>query len=222
MARISTIVFDLDGTLVRYHGIEFESSWGAIAAAAGVGDRSAALLKRFFHRRDAYAEWVAADAALLAGLPVRGISERILPPPYAAGVRAAVSQLRARYRLGILSSGVDLVADWVCRDLGLDFAVANRLHVSGGCFAGTSETLVDLWAKDRALIGIAERLGVSLEEVCFVGDHINDIPAMRIVGLPIAANPKDAAVDEVAAFTIRDFSELPVLVDGWGGKGVIG
>jgi HAD superfamily phosphoserine phosphatase-like hydrolase len=217
VGRISTIVFDLDGTLVRYHGIDFESSWGAVADAAGVGDRSAALLKAYFGRREAYAEWVAADAALLTGVPVARVTERILPAPYAAGVREAVSKLRGRYCLGILSSGVDLVADWVRSDLGLAFAVANRLHVEGGRFTGRSETLVDLWAKDRALIRIAKRLDADLEGICFVGDHINDIPAMRIVGLPIAANPKDPALEKVAKFTIRDFSELPGIVDAWEG-----
>ncbi len=215
---ISTVVFDLDGTLVRYRGVEFESSWGAIAAAAGVGDRSEALLREYFPRKDAYAEWVAADAALLAGVPYARVAERVLPAPYADGVTEAVRTLRRRYRLGILSSGVDIVAEWVRRDLGLEFAVANRVHVRDGVFTGTSETIVSLWAKADALRLLAAERGIPLDEICFVGDHVNDIPVMRIVGMSVAANPKDTAVIEVADHVIERFDDLPRLIDEWAGR----
>jgi phosphoserine phosphatase len=214
---ITTVVFDLDGTLVRYHGVEFESSWGAIAAAAGVGDRSEALLREYFPRRDAYAEWVAADAALLAGVPCAKVAAQVLPAPYAQGVRSAIRDLRSRYRLGILSSGVDFVAEWVREDLGLDFSVANRIHIRDGVFTGTGETLVNLWAKDEALRALAAELGLDLREVCFVGDHVNDIPVMRIVGLAIAANPKDASLTDVADYVIERFDGLPELINAWPG-----
>jgi len=212
---IAAVLFDLDGTLVRYQGIEYESSWGAIAAAAGVGDRSRALLREYMSRPEAYAEWVVRDAALLAGVDVREIEARVLPAPYAEGVREAARVLRGSYRLGIVSSGVDLVADWVCRDLGFDFAVANRLHVKAGRFAGTAETRVGLWAKDAAVRAVAAELGLSLGEICFVGDHVNDIPALRIVGLPVAANPKSAEVAAAAAFVVETFHGFAEKVATW-------
>lgn len=213
MKRIAAVIFDLDGTLVRYDGVEFESSWGAIATAAGVRDRSDALMREYLPRRDDYAEWVQKDAALLTGICVRTVAERILPAPYAAGVVDAVAALRGRYRLGILSSGVDLVADWVCRDLGLSFAVANRLLIENGRFSGDSETCVELWAKGDAMRRLAVEQGLSLDEICYVGDHLNDLPVMELVGLPIAANPKDPAVREAGRYVIEDFSELPSLIE---------
>ena len=214
MSRIDAVVFDLDGTLVRYHGVEFESSWGAVAAAAGVSDRSRALLREYLPRKDAYPEWVGKDAALLADVPVSTVADAVLPAPYASGVRGAIGALRGRYRLGILSSGVDLVADWVCRDLGLDFALANHLATENGRFTGGSETRVDLWKKDEAMRRIAEEEGLAISRICFVGDHLNDVPVMRIVGLAIAANPKDERVREVADYVIEDFGALPGLIGG--------
>jgi phosphoserine phosphatase len=203
---------------VRYHGVEFESSWGAIAAAAGVGDRSEALLREFFPRREAYAEWVAADAALLAGVSCSKVAARVLPAPYAQGVRSAIRGLRSRYCLGILSSGVDFVADWVRDDLGLDFSIANRIHIRDGVFTGTSETVVNLWAKDDALRVLAADRGLDLQEICFVGDHVNDIPAMRIVGLAVAANPKDPSLVDVADVVIERFEALPELISAWANR----
>jgi len=211
--RLDAVVFDLDGTLVRYHGIEFESSWGAIAAAAGVSDRSLALLREYFPRKDAYAEWVARDAELLSDVLVSTVAAAVLPAPYATGVRDAVERLRGRFRLGILSSGVDFVADWVREDLGLDFALANHLVMAGGRFTGGCETRVDLWRKHEAMERIVEQYGLSLSRTCFVGDHLNDIPVMRLVGLAIAANPKDDRVRDAAVYTIEDFRELPALID---------
>jgi len=211
--RLDAIVFDLDGTLVRYHGVEFESSWGAVAAAAGTSDRSRALLREYLPRSDAYAEWVAKDAALLTDVVVADIAEAVLPAPYAEGVRTAIGALRGRYRLGILSSGVDLVADWVRDDLGLDFAVANRLTTSDGRFTGASETPVDLWKKDEAMRRLADEHGLDLRGVCFVGDHVNDLPVMEIVGLAIAANPKDERVRAAADHVITSFEDLPELID---------
>jgi phosphoserine phosphatase len=215
MARLSAVVFDLDGTLVRYHGVEFESSWGAVAAGAGVGDASRALLAEYLPRRDAYAEWVSKDAALLAGVPVARVAERLFPPPYADGVAAAIERLRGRYRLGILSSGIDLVADWVRDDLRFDFALANHLEVVDGRFTGASVTRVELWNKEHAFRSLLAEHGLTPLEVCYVGDHVNDVPVMKAAGLAIAANPKDASLLEVCDHVIRDFSALPALVDAF-------
>lgn len=213
MPGLDAIVFDLDGTLVRYHGVEFESSWGAIAAAAGVADRSNALLREYLPRKDAYAEWVSKDAQLLRGIPVSVVADAVLPAPYAEGVQATIGRLQGRFRLGIVSSGVDLVADWVCEDLGLDFARANHLATENGRFTGGGEARVGLWQKDDALRSIAQEYGLPLSRICFVGDHLNDIPVLEIVGLAIAANPKDERVREAADCVISDFAELPVLID---------
>jgi len=212
---LDAILFDLDGTLVRYHGIPYESSWGAVVAAAGVEEAAERNLREYLPRPDAYAEWVAKDAELLIGIPFSRVADRVLPAPYAKGVRAAVNALRGSYRLGILSSGVGFVADWVCADLGLEFAVANELGVRDGAFSGGSRTNVDLWRKGETLRRVAAERDLPLDRVCFVGDHFNDLGAMEIVGLAVAANPKDERLREAADHTIDDFAELPDLIEAF-------
>jgi 3-deoxy-D-manno-octulosonate 8-phosphate phosphatase (KDO 8-P phosphatase) len=44
--------------------------------------------------------------------------------------------------------------------------------------------------KAAALRRMSERLGVALDRVCFVGDDVNDLPAMELAGL--SACPADA------------------------------
>lgn len=215
MRRIKAVIFDLDGTLVRYHGVEFESSWGAIAAAAGVQEASNRLLAEYLPQRDAYQEWVAKDAALLAGIPVARVIDLVFPPPYAKGVLTAVERLRGDYRMGILSSGIDLVAEHVRDDLSLEFAFANRLLIEDGQFTGDSETVVDLWKKAEVMERIVSERGIALSEVCYVGDHMNDVPVMQIVGLGIAFNPKDDELERIVAHVIHDFAELPDLIEAF-------
>jgi len=44
--------------------------------------------------------------------------------------------------------------------------------------------------KTSALRTFSERRGVSLQEICFIGDDVNDLPALNLVGL--SACPADA------------------------------
>ena len=214
--RILAIIFDLDGTLVRYHGVEFESSRGAIAAAAGVQKESEDILREFLPQRDAYTKWVKRDAELLAGILVDEIEAKIFPPPYAAGAKAAIEKtLRGRYVMGILSSGVNLVADRAREELGLDFSLANRLLIRDGRFTGESETVVDLWKKAEVMKEIAREQNLDLSEICFVGDHMNDVPVMRIVGLSIAMNAKDEELARIADYVATDFTSIPQIVATW-------
>ena len=46
------------------------------------------------------------------------------------------------------------------------------------------------WDKATALRSLAERHQLKLEEICFMGDDVNDLPALEIAGL--AAAPADA------------------------------
>lgn len=208
--RIRAVFFDLDGTLVRYHGVAYESSWGAIGLAAGVGKEWDELLQRYRGKPDRYPEWVRENARLLQGIPVKTVTEKIFPPPYAPGVPEAIDELkRAGLILGIVSSGVSLVAERVKEELGLDFCVANELIVSDGVFTGEAVIRVGLADKLRVVEAEAERLGLDLAEIAFVGDHINDIPVLKTVGLGIAYAPKDPEVARAARVVVEDFRQIP-------------
>ena len=97
-------------------------------------------------------------------------------------------------------SFVDVMGISIGRQCGLRFAlisgeggplvdrIAAKLqidHVYGDC-------------KDKAsaLRTLAENLGLDLGELCFVGDDINDLPALRIAGL--AAAPRSARPEVLA------------------------
>jgi len=210
---IRAVLFDLDGTLVHYPGVPFESSWGALGVAAGLKEEWEALLSRYLDRPDSYPKWVRENAALLRGVPLSRVLPKLFPPPYAPGVPEAIAELRRRgYVLGIVSSGLALVAERVRKELGLDFAVANELLVENGRFTGEAVLRVGLWDKLRVVEAEAARRGLSLAEVAFVGDHLNDVPVLKAVGCGLAYAPKDPQVAAAARHVLEHFDQLPALL----------
>lgn len=211
--KVRAVFFDLDGTLVRYQGVAYESSWGAIGLAAGVGPAWDALLEQYRRMPERYPEWVRENARLLRGIPVKMITARIFPPPYAPGVPEAVAELRRMgLALGIVSSGVSLVAAQVQKELDLDFYVANELLIEDGRFTGEAVVHVGLDQKLSVVEAKAKALGLDLSELAFVGDHVNDIPVLSAVGVGIAYGPKDPRVAAAAHFVTPAFREIPALL----------
>lgn len=207
---IRAVFFDLDGTLVRYEGVAFESSWGAIGAAAGLGQEWDRILARYLGKPHLYPDWVRENAALLRGVPVARVLPHLFPPPYAPGAPEAIAELRKwGYILGIVSSGVDLVADRVRVELGLSFAVANELSIADGVFTGEAVVRVGLGDKRAVVEAEARRLGLALGEIAFVGDHLNDIPVFEAVGLAIAYAPKTPEVAAAARSVVHHFHAIP-------------
>lgn len=52
-------------------------------------------------------------------------------------------------------------------------------------------------SKEVALRNVANDYHVALEEIAYIGDDLNDLPALRVVGLPIAVS--DSAPEVLAA-----------------------
>lgn len=212
---ITAVVFDMDGTLVQYDG-PFQSSWDAIGYAAGLTEQWDRLMEYYFPKRELYWEWMEANARLLKGISAEKVFAQILPPPYTPGARETISTLKQKYRLGILTSGLDFIAEYICQDLGMDFYLANGLKVHNGVFIGECERRVYLWTKDEHLRELCAREGLHPKEVCFVGDHLNDISVMKSVGLAIAFAPKDPELIKVAHAYTNDFREIPKLIEQYG------
>jgi 3-deoxy-D-manno-octulosonate 8-phosphate phosphatase (KDO 8-P phosphatase) len=86
-------------------------------------------------------------------------------------------------------------------------SLARRAGIILGLISGEDSPLVDRYAakmhikhvykgcreKAVALREFSNATGVGLEEICFIGDDVNDLPAMEIAGF--AAAPSDAARD---------------------------
>jgi 3-deoxy-D-manno-octulosonate 8-phosphate phosphatase (KDO 8-P phosphatase) len=65
--------------------------------------------------------------------------------------------------------------------------------------------------KDSGLRAIARERGITLQEIAYIGDDLNDIPALRLAGLPLAVADAVAEVRALAA----------VVTQATGGHGAI-
>ncbi len=200
------VIFDMDGTIVQYPSGNFQSSWDAIGFATGKKDEWERLMAYYLPRRERYDEWSGENCRLLAGLPVQPVFDQIFPPPYTPGFKEFCTYLDQRkIKKGIISSGVDLVAERIQQETALDFIVANEVHVRDGKFTGGGKINVGISGKGKSVREIIQRYRVSQTETAFFGDHFNDREAWQEVGLPFGMNVKDSGGH---AFVRRNFTDF--------------
>lgn len=210
---IKLVSFDLDGTLVHYNDGHYGSSWDALTYVSGKIDEVNAMVEYYYLKKDKYEEWIEKNAELMKGTPLRKIKNALLPPPYTKGVRKTVAELSHMYTVGILSSGVDIVARYIQKELGMHFCVCNELHADNYILDGAVTMNVNLWKKDDNIRQIAKSFNISPSEIAMVGDHDNDIPAFEAAGLGIAFSPKNEEVKNAADAWTDDFREIPAIIE---------
>lgn len=81
----------------------------------------------------------------------------------------------------------------------LSSAVADRARA-----LGVTELFQNCWVKSRAIDELANRYGLDCEEIAFMGDDLNDLPAFERVGVAIAvANASDEVKKRAHCVTSR-------------------
>lgn len=112
-------------------------------------------------------------------------------------------------------SFLDVMAISVGRRAGLMFGlISGEATPFAQLFAertGISEVHTGCKDKAAALLRFAERQTIPLRNICYVGDDINDLPAMKLAGL--AAAPSNAYP------SVREFARLRL--NSRGGNGAI-
>jgi phosphoserine phosphatase len=110
---------------------------------------------------------------------------------------------RLGFRTAVISGGFTFFTDRLRDELGLDYAFANDLEIENGRVTGRVRgEIVDGARKAALLEEIAQREGVTLDQVIAIGDGANDLPMLGRAGLGIAFNAK-ARVREQAEYHIN-------------------
>lgn len=197
--------FDMDGTL-----LEHESSWAAIHRAFGTSQRGAASLKLYTEGKIDYREFMRRDIAswprdvtrdeivkILSGYKLRKESPRTISRLRSMGIRTA-----------LVTSGIDILAEEVARELRMDHWIANGLR-----FDGTGRVLpegvgrVDPTRKDLAYQRLLTRVGISSKRTIAVGDTIFDLRFLKSArkGFMLAHSTR---VDDPSIVHIDRLSEI--------------
>lgn len=103
-------------------------------------------------------------------------------------------------------SFADVMGISLARSAGLRFAIVSGEANSLIDHLAEKLDITDVWqgVRDKAccIRELLERYGLDGERVCYVGDDVNDIPAMKMVGLPVAvANANSRVLPHVSWVT---------------------
>ncbi|HUA30104.1 MAG TPA: phosphoserine phosphatase SerB [Streptosporangiaceae bacterium] len=189
------VMMDVDSTLVSGEAIDL------LAARAGNEEKVAELTAAAMRGDLDFGAALTERVALLAGLEASVIDEVRAELRLAPGARTLIRTLRRLgYKCGIVSGGFTQFTDALSADLGLDYAAANTLEISGGRLTGKLVgPIVDRRGKAAALREFATRAGVPLSQTVAVGDGANDLDMIAAAGLGIAFNAKPAVRDAADA-----------------------
>jgi len=137
--------------------------------------------------------------ALLKGLTEEDRDAVLTRVSFTPGARTFVRTLkRLGYTVAAVSGGFTFFADYLAKELGLDYAYANQLvHTDGVLTGALTGPIVDRAGKAAVLRELAEREKIPLEQVVAIGDGANDVDMLAAAGLGIAFNARPI-VEEVA------------------------
>ncbi|KAL8393367.1 hypothetical protein RB595_003223 [Gaeumannomyces hyphopodioides] len=185
------VVFDMDSTLITQEVIDL------LAATIKDPPDLAARVADITHR--AMLGELEFDAAfrervsLLRGLPATLFDDLRPILDVTPGVPALVRALkRLGVRTAVLSGGFLPLTSWLARELGIDHAHANEVHVddAGKLTGEVKGLIVGKERKRDLLLEIARSEGIAPEQVVAVGDGANDLLMMEAAGLGVAWNAK--------------------------------
>lgn len=117
--------------------------------------------------------------------------EKVLKPAIFDGTPELIAQSKKIGQKQIVITGaLDFTIDRLCRHLGIDEYVSNRLEFVNGYATGRILPPVMASAtKAKWMREYSEKNNVSLSESYAYSDSISDLPMLSIVGHPVAVNP---------------------------------
>ena len=193
------ICFDMDSTLVNMEGID------EMARKAGVHREVARITEKAMRGDFDFEESLRQRVAMLKGLALDEVMDIRNHMMLSEGADELLTTLKwLGFKLGIVSGGFDIFADYLKDRFNLDFAFANQLDFKSGALTGKlSGDIVDAAQKARILNQVACDLVIPLDQVVAIGDGANDALMLTQAGLGIAYNAKKG-LDRVANVALSE------------------
>jgi phosphoserine phosphatase len=193
-------LFDLDGTLTKE-----KSAWEYIHRRLGVWDGYAERFQEAFLRGEiTYDRFCQMDAEIWKGMKASELERILREIPLYEGMEDLLRYLRSKgMKLGIISSGLSFLSDWIKDRYGFDYAVANELGVENGVLNGAIKINVHYDRKKEWVQEAQRRFQARKEEILAVGDSTGDVDMFQMAGLSIAFNSFSPQLNSVATLSIR-------------------
>ena len=108
-------------------------------------------------------------------------------------------------KTAIVSAGLDILAEKVADDLGIDYVTANGIKTDKNGYISNEGLLrVQLMYKDKNVITLSKKLKIPFEGIVSVGNSCFDIPMFEVCSLSIAFNPEDDCTRQAADVVVEE------------------
>jgi phosphoserine phosphatase len=200
-------VFDLDGTLKQAR-----DPYVYLHKRLGTWEACQPALARGLAGELAYAEWLRLDVALWKGVSRAAMEAHFRENPYLPGAQETVRALKeAGVWIAVVSTGVNVHAEQVQADLGIDRVVCNEVLFENGLATGEARSHIPEKGKGKIVARLQAELGVAPEECLAVGDGSLDVDMFRQVRVGVAVNPSSDAVRAAADLVLEEPDLRPLL-----------
>lgn len=204
--KYKVVVFDMDGVLV-----EKDSSWVTVHNYFKVNNEDS--FKKYLNGEIDYCEFMKRDITLWPKVNIRDIEDIFNTTYPVEGAKYVINELKKKgFITALVSAGIDILANRINNELGLDYVFANKLETDKmGNLTGTGQCNVELLKKDLVVKNLSKQLNIPLAKFVAIGDSKYDIPMFKVVGLSIAFRSKDEEVKKYADINIKHdkFLEIP-------------
>jgi phosphoserine phosphatase len=196
------VVFDMDGVLA-----DIESSWVHVHRHFGVNNDHS--LYAYLRGEIDDLEFIRRDIGLWKktepDVTEERIKEILSDVPIMPGARRTIRELK-RMGIGtaIVSAGIDLLAERISKELGVDAHLANGLVKDGaGRLSGEGILRVKLMDKGDAVTEMINATKVQTKDVVAVGNSRYDVSMFKRAGVGIAFQPSDDFVRTSAQVVVQ-------------------
>jgi len=180
------VCFDMDSTLIQAEVIV------KLAELAGVGKEVDEITESAMRGEIDFNTSFKKRMAMLEGLSEDVLQDVAKNLPITKGAHRLFKALKYYgFKTAILSGGFTYFAEYLQKELGIDYVHANELEIKDGALTGNYiGEIVDGNKKAEHLKAIAKKEGIHINQTIAVGDGANDLPMINLAGLGIAFHAK--------------------------------
>jgi len=202
-------VFDCDGVLTLE-----KSSWKALHEYFGNVKSDFKYFAELYRRGIiSYIDWMKIDIALMIysyGKPIKrnDVIKALSRVNMRPSAQVVISEIVEKGHIpAIVSSGVDILAESICKKLGVGICLYNELEFVNDELVPGGVARVPPKEKPAIVRTLAQETGIGLENTVYIGDDEWDINVFKIVPISIAVEPCGSAC-QYATFVVRDLIDI--------------